>query len=166
MVLGAIAAAFAAYGSLDSTTSFGSLAFVVVFGAVSYLAFRHRDTDGSTPEIPTVGVLGTATGFPSCSGASPRPDGGCSPRSSPSQPSSSSKWCISNGRPSRTGVVPSRNAREVDMDSNELRPRRLRHGNGVSPLPRNGGDLATGPEAGTSRGRTGTIGTARRRWGA
>ncbi|MFB6108356.1 MAG: APC family permease [Haloplanus sp.] len=64
LVLGAVAAAFTAYGSLEGITSFGSLAFMVVFGAMSYLAFRQRDEENVSPVIPAVGVLGTVVFFP------------------------------------------------------------------------------------------------------
>jgi amino acid transporter len=64
VVLGAVAAAFTAYGSLSGITSFGSLAFMVVFGVMSYIAFRNRDDDAIRGAIPALGVVGTATFFP------------------------------------------------------------------------------------------------------
>ncbi len=63
VILGAFAAAFAAYGSLDGITSFGSLAFMVVFGAMSYLAFRERDREEVSAVWPAAGVAGTALLF-------------------------------------------------------------------------------------------------------
>ncbi|WP_254543325.1 APC family permease [Halomarina pelagica] len=57
LVLGALTAAFTVYGSLNGITSFASLAFITVFGAVSYLAFRQRESP-RTALIPAVGVLG------------------------------------------------------------------------------------------------------------
>jgi amino acid transporter len=62
IVLGAIVAAFTAYGSLNAITSFASLTFIIVFGAMSYLAFRQRHVDGVSTVVPAVGVVG-ATGF-------------------------------------------------------------------------------------------------------
>ncbi|WP_439025530.1 APC family permease [Haloarchaeobius sp. DT45] len=64
LVLGAIAAAFAAYGSLNAITSFGSLAFVVVFGTMCALALRERDHEEMNPVPPAVGLLGCLAAFP------------------------------------------------------------------------------------------------------
>ncbi|RBI63189.1 cationic amino acid transporter [halophilic archaeon] len=65
VVLGVLSAAFAVYGSLSSITSFASLAFIAVFGGMSYLAFRERDDiDGLVTPLPVVGVVGTAAFFP------------------------------------------------------------------------------------------------------
>ncbi|MFC7235710.1 APC family permease [Halosegnis marinus] len=64
LVIGALAAAFTAYGSLDAITSFGSLAFMVVFGVMSFIAFTKRDAEGVNGAIPAVGVLGTGAFFP------------------------------------------------------------------------------------------------------
>ncbi|QLC33775.1 amino acid permease [Halarchaeum sp. CBA1220] len=58
LVLGVVTAAFTAVGSLGAITSFASLAFIVVFGAVSVLAFRRRDRDDISPVPPAVGALG------------------------------------------------------------------------------------------------------------
>ncbi len=63
IILGVLAAAFTAYGSLDGITSFGSLAFMVVFGVMSYLAFSERDHDEINPIWPAIGVIGTAVFF-------------------------------------------------------------------------------------------------------
>lgn len=63
LVLGTVAAGFAAVGSLQGITSFGSLAFIAVFGAMSYLAFRERDGVVSTV-VPAFGVVGTSILFP------------------------------------------------------------------------------------------------------
>ncbi|WP_253521040.1 APC family permease [Halorussus vallis] len=65
IVLGALSAAFAVYGSLSSITSFASLAFIAVFGAMSYLAFRERDDiDDLLTPVPVVGMVGTGLFFP------------------------------------------------------------------------------------------------------
>lgn len=62
VVLGAFTAMFAALGSLGAITAFASLAFIVVFGAMSVLALRERDHDAIHPLPPAVGALG-AGGF-------------------------------------------------------------------------------------------------------
>ena len=61
--LGAITAAFAAIGTLSAITSFASLAFIVVFGAVSYLAFDQRGHDAVNPTLPAIGTVGSAGFF-------------------------------------------------------------------------------------------------------
>ncbi|WP_232687366.1 APC family permease [Halobacterium zhouii] len=62
LALGAVTALFTAYGSLGAITSFASLAFIVVFGGVSVLAFRERDQADIHPAPPAVGAIG-ALGF-------------------------------------------------------------------------------------------------------
>jgi amino acid transporter len=64
LVLGALTAAFSVAGSLGGITSFASLAFIVVFGAMSYLAFRQRDHERVNPILPAIGALGSAAFFP------------------------------------------------------------------------------------------------------
>ena len=64
LLLGAVTAAFAAIGSLGGITSFASVAFIVVFGAMSYLALRERDRDRIDPLPPAVGLIGTAGFLP------------------------------------------------------------------------------------------------------
>ena len=64
LVVGAITAAFAVVGTLGAITSFASLSFIVVFGAMSYLAFRERDREGVHPIPPLVGLLGAAGFLP------------------------------------------------------------------------------------------------------
>ncbi len=59
ILIGVIVAAFTALGSLDAITSFASLTFIVVFGAMSYLAFSQRDRDAVSPYPPAVGVIGS-----------------------------------------------------------------------------------------------------------
>ncbi|MFC5368936.1 hypothetical protein [Salinirubrum litoreum] len=63
LVLGAITAAFTWYGSLGAITSFASLAFILVFGAMSYLAWRQRVTDEVNAAVPAVGTLGALVFF-------------------------------------------------------------------------------------------------------
>ncbi|MFB6234880.1 MAG: APC family permease [Halopenitus sp.] len=62
VLLGAIIAVFAAFGSLSAITSFASLTFIVVFGAMSLLAFRQRDQPAVNPIPPAIGAVG-AVGF-------------------------------------------------------------------------------------------------------
>jgi len=59
LVLGTLTAVFTFFGSLDSITSFASLAFISIFGAISYLALRERK-DVKTALIPALGTLGAA----------------------------------------------------------------------------------------------------------
>jgi len=60
LVLGALAAAFTFFGSLDGITSFASLSFIAIFGLVSALAFRERGEGAVTAVVPAVGTLGAA----------------------------------------------------------------------------------------------------------
>jgi O-antigen/teichoic acid export membrane protein len=64
LVLGAITAVFTWYGSLGAITSFASLSFILVFGSMSYLAFRQRDHDEVNAVIPAVGAVGALAFFP------------------------------------------------------------------------------------------------------
>ncbi len=64
VVLGTLTAAFSAVGSLGAITSFASLSFIVVFGAVSALALGTRDREGVSAVPPAVGLAGTAAFFP------------------------------------------------------------------------------------------------------
>jgi amino acid transporter len=64
LVLGAITAAFTWYGSLGAITSFASLAFILVFGLISYLAFRQREHDEVNAVIPAIGTVGALAFFP------------------------------------------------------------------------------------------------------
>ncbi|WP_302080559.1 hypothetical protein [Salinibaculum rarum] len=58
LVLGAITGAFPWFGGLGAITSFASLSFILVFGAMSYLAFRQRDHDEVNALIPAIGTVG------------------------------------------------------------------------------------------------------------
>ncbi|MFB6090720.1 MAG: APC family permease [Halobellus sp.] len=62
--IGTITALFSAWGSLDAVTSFASVAFIVVFGGMSYLALRQRDQSSVNPVPPAVGLVGAAGFFP------------------------------------------------------------------------------------------------------
>ncbi|MCH2449591.1 MAG: APC family permease [Gracilimonas sp.] len=63
IILSIITAAFTVYGSLDAITSFASLTFIIIFGAMSYLAFRQRHRPRISGLIPAVGMTGTAAFF-------------------------------------------------------------------------------------------------------
>lgn len=50
---------FTVLGSLDGISSFASLAFITIFGAASYLAFRNRSGDDvKTSVVPAIGTVG------------------------------------------------------------------------------------------------------------
>jgi amino acid transporter len=61
LILGILTAAFTAYGSLSAITSFASLAFIIVFGGVSYLAWGQRNADGTDIRtlVPVIGTVGS-----------------------------------------------------------------------------------------------------------
>ncbi|MFB6206405.1 MAG: APC family permease [Haloglomus sp.] len=62
LVIGGVTAVFTALGTLSAITSFASLAFILIFGSMSYLALRERDHDAVSPVPPVVGFVG-AMGF-------------------------------------------------------------------------------------------------------
>ncbi|EMA33685.1 APC family permease [Haloarcula japonica] len=64
VLIGAVTAAFAAVGSLNAITSFASLSFIIIFGAMSALALRQRDSDAVHPVPPAVGAVGALGFFP------------------------------------------------------------------------------------------------------
>ncbi|WP_096395138.1 APC family permease [Halorubrum trapanicum] len=64
LLLGGVTAIFTWYGSLEAITSFASLSFILVFGAMSYLAFRQRDHDEVNAVIPAIGTVGSLAFFP------------------------------------------------------------------------------------------------------
>jgi len=64
VLLGGVTALLSAVGSLGAITSFASLAFIVVFGAMSYLAFRLRGRAGVRTLPPAVGAVGAAGFLP------------------------------------------------------------------------------------------------------
>jgi len=59
LVLGVLTAVFSAVGTLDGVTSFASMAFILIFGAVSFLALRERGTSTRTWLVPAIGVVGS-----------------------------------------------------------------------------------------------------------
>ncbi|WP_276257531.1 APC family permease [Haloglomus litoreum] len=64
LVIGGVTAVFTAVGSLGAITSFASLAFILIFGAMSLLALRERERDSVNPLPPAVGLVGTAAFLP------------------------------------------------------------------------------------------------------
>ncbi|WP_254529147.1 APC family permease [Natrinema gelatinilyticum] len=65
IVIGVLTAAFTALGSLEAVVEFASLAFIVVFGAMSALALTVRDEEGVdvNPVPPLLGMIGSAAFF-------------------------------------------------------------------------------------------------------
>ncbi|WP_227375827.1 APC family permease [Haladaptatus halobius] len=64
VIIGLFTIAFTVYGSLEAITEFASLSFIVVFGAMSYLAFRERDSEEINAAIPAIGMVGSAVFLP------------------------------------------------------------------------------------------------------
>jgi type IV secretory pathway TrbD component len=64
VVLGVLTAVLVVIGGLEGIISFGSLMFMVVFGAMSYLAFQQRHRDEVNPVPPLVGAVGSFGAFP------------------------------------------------------------------------------------------------------
>lgn len=58
LTLGVLTAGLSVFGSLNAISSFASLAFITLFGAMSYLAFRQRADALVTAIVPAVGTLG------------------------------------------------------------------------------------------------------------
>jgi amino acid transporter len=63
VILGVLTAVLVLIGGLEGIISFGSLMFMVVFGAMSYLAFQQRHRDDVNPILPLVGVIGSFGAF-------------------------------------------------------------------------------------------------------
>jgi amino acid transporter len=61
LVIGTLTVAFTVYGSLQAITEFASLAFIVVFGAMNYVAIRQTDR---RTWIPVVGLVGSVLFLP------------------------------------------------------------------------------------------------------
>jgi len=64
LVLGAVTGAFTWFGGLSAITSFSSLSFIIVSGAMSYLTFRQRDHDEVNAIVPAAGTVGALAFFP------------------------------------------------------------------------------------------------------
>ncbi|MDY6789402.1 MAG: APC family permease [Candidatus Nanohaloarchaea archaeon] len=64
LIIGGASAIFAALGTLEQITEFGSIAFLLADGAANYANLRlYRETD-SNPLIPALGLLGVLAAFP------------------------------------------------------------------------------------------------------
>ncbi|MFB6133673.1 MAG: APC family permease [Halanaeroarchaeum sp.] len=63
-VIGVLTVAFTVYGSLQAITEFASMAFIVVFGAMNYVAIRRVDASGFRSSIPIVGFVGAVAFLP------------------------------------------------------------------------------------------------------
>jgi hypothetical protein len=61
LVIGTLTVAFTVYGSLQAITEFASLAFIVVFGVMNYVAIRQTD---HRTWIPVVGLVGSVLFLP------------------------------------------------------------------------------------------------------
>ncbi|MFB6265040.1 MAG: APC family permease [Bradymonadaceae bacterium] len=64
VIVGALTALFAAFGSLKQITEFGSIAFLVADGVTNWVNLRLRDETGSNAILPLVGLIGTAAALP------------------------------------------------------------------------------------------------------
>ena len=64
LVIGALTILFTVYGSLEGITSFASLSFIVVFGAMNFLAVQERDSLNANPYVPMVGFVGSLVFLP------------------------------------------------------------------------------------------------------
>ncbi len=64
LLLGLLTAAFTVVGSLEGITSFASLTFIVVFGAMSYLTLGQRDHENVSAIPPAIGLVGTTLFLP------------------------------------------------------------------------------------------------------
>ncbi|MFB6205999.1 MAG: APC family permease [Haloglomus sp.] len=63
-LIGTLTAVFTVYGSLEAITEFASMAFIVVFGAMNYVALRWAEHEGFRTWIPLVGLVGTGVFLP------------------------------------------------------------------------------------------------------
>lgn len=64
IVIALITAIFTWFGGLDSITSFSSIAFIVVFGGMSYLAFEEKRKREMSRIFPMIGILGSIVFLP------------------------------------------------------------------------------------------------------
>lgn len=62
--IGTLTAVFAWFGSLNNITSFASIAFIIVFGGISYLAFTQRHKKNVSSVIPVAGISGVFVFLP------------------------------------------------------------------------------------------------------
>ncbi|WP_323171152.1 APC family permease [Natrialba sp. PRR66] len=59
IVLGALTAVLASFGSLNAISSFASLTFITLFGLVSFLAYTERSSAVHSALVPAIGTLGS-----------------------------------------------------------------------------------------------------------
>jgi len=64
LVIGALTIGFTVYGSLQAITEFASMAFIIVFGAMNYVALRQIEWSGLRTWIPVVGLAGAIVFLP------------------------------------------------------------------------------------------------------
>ncbi|MFB6294613.1 MAG: APC family permease [Candidatus Nanohaloarchaea archaeon] len=64
LIMGTATAVFAALGSLEQITEFGSVAFLIADSAANFANLRLYEETGSHPLIPAVGLLGTLVALP------------------------------------------------------------------------------------------------------
>lgn len=64
LIIGALTILFTIYGSLEGITSFASLSFIIVFGAMNLLGVRERDALDLNPAVPLFGLVGSVVFFP------------------------------------------------------------------------------------------------------
>jgi amino acid transporter len=60
LLLGVLTGLLSVLGSLNAISSFASLAFIILFGGMSYLAFGQRSSSLTSTIIPAVGSVGAA----------------------------------------------------------------------------------------------------------
>ncbi|UPM42254.1 APC family permease [Halocatena salina] len=65
LIIGGLTILFTIYGSLEGITSFASLSFIVVFGAMNFLAVRERESLDANRYVPIVGFVGSLVFLPS-----------------------------------------------------------------------------------------------------
>ncbi len=64
LIIGVLTVLFTVYGSLEGITSFASLSFIVVFGAMNFLAIQERGSLDANPYVPAVGFAGSLLFLP------------------------------------------------------------------------------------------------------
>lgn len=64
LIIGLFTILFTIYGSLEGITSFASLSFIIVFGAMNFLAVRERATLDANYYIPMFGLFGSLVFLP------------------------------------------------------------------------------------------------------
>lgn len=64
LIIGVLTILFTIYGSLEGITSFASLSFIVVFGAMNFLAIKERDSLDVNLHLPMAGFVGSLVFLP------------------------------------------------------------------------------------------------------